>query len=276
MAIDTHYICDLFDLKQRVVVLTGGIGKLGTNFAEALVRANARVAIFDVVETPNERLAELAKSFPLLFLKVDVTNEAEVSAAVETVTKTWETPTGLINNAGWKASPNESTRASAPFEDYPMDVWNDVFRINTLSAAICSKIVGKGMIRHGQGGTILNIISHYALVSPDQRVYAHREAQTGRKFVKDPSYGASKAALLALTRDLATQWAPHGIRVVGLSPGGVLNPKGDPEFIKNYTQRTPLARMANEDEYNRAILFLMTDTYSTGSNLIVDGGYTAW
>lgn len=276
MAIDTQHICDLFDLKERVIILTGGLGKLGTNFTEVLLRANGRVAIFDVVETPNERLAALAKEFPLRFYKVDVTDEAQVEAAIEQVTQAWDVPTALINNAGWKASPNEATKASVPFEDYPMDVWNEVFRANTMSAALCSKLVGKRMIQHGKGGTILNIVSHYALVSPDQRAYAHREATTGKKFIKDASYSASKAALLSLTRDLATQWAPFGIRVVALSPGGVLNPKGDQEFIKNYSARTPLGRMANADEYNRAILFLLTDTYSTGSNMIVDGGYTAW
>ncbi len=276
MTMDTQYLTDLFGLNQRVVILTGGLGKLGTNFTEALVRAGARVAIFDVVATPNERLTTLAQTYPIKFLKVDVTNEAEVQAAVDQVTQEWEAPSYLINNAGWKASPNEATKASVPFEDYPMDVWNDVFRLNTMSAALCSKIIAKRMIERGVKGTILNIISHYSLVSPDQRAYAHKEALTGRKFVKDASYSASKAALISMTRDLATQWAPHGIRVVGLSPGGVLNPKGDPEFIKNYNQRTPLGRMANENEYNRAILFLLTDTYSTGLNLVVDGGYTAW
>ncbi len=276
MAIDQDYICQLFDLKEQVVILTGGMGKLGTNYVEALARANARVAIFDVIATPNDRLAKLAQSFPLMFMRVDVTNESEVSAAVDQVIAAWDIPTILINNAGWKASPNEATKASVPFEDYPMEVWNDVFKSNTLSAAICAKLVGKRLIQHKRSGTIVNIASHYALVSPDQRAYAHKEALTGRKFIKDASYSASKAALLALTRDLATQWAPYGIRVVALSPGGVLNPKGDPEFIKNYNQRTPMGRMANEDEYNRALLFLISDTYSTGSNLLVDGGYTAW
>lgn len=274
--IDAQYLTDLFDLKGQVAILTGGLGKLGTNFAEALTRANARVAIFDLAREPNERLKKLAESGAVMFFTVDVTDEAAVAAAVDKVAAAWDVPTILINNAGWKASPTQATAASVPFENYPLDVWNDVFRLNTLSAALCSKIVGERMIRGNRRGTILNIVSHYALVSPDQRAYAHREAATGKKFVKDASYSASKAALLALTRDLATQWAPRGIRVVALSPGGVLNPQGDPEFIKNYSARTPLGRMANEDEYNRAILFLLTDTYSTGSNLIVDGGYTAW
>lgn len=270
------YVEQLFSLEGRVAIVTGGLGKLGTNFVHTLAEAGARVAILDVSETPNERLAKLAESHPLMTLKVDVTNEAEVAEAIDRISRTWDVPTILVNNAGWKASPNEATKASVPFEDYPVDVWNEVFRSNLLSAMICSKLFAKRLIESGRGGTIVNIASHYALVSPDQRAYAHKEALTGKKFVKDASYSASKAAILSLTRDLATQWAPRGIRVMALSPGGVLNPKGDPEFIKNYSQRTPLGRMANEDEYNRALLFLVTDTYSTGSNVIVDGGYTAW
>jgi NAD(P)-dependent dehydrogenase (short-subunit alcohol dehydrogenase family) len=276
MAIDLDYLQSLFDLKQQVVVLTGGLGKLGTNYAETLVRANARVAIFDISEKPNERLDSLAKSFPLLCLKVDVTQEAEVQAAFDEVIRQWSVPTILINNAGWKASPNQASRASVPFETYPIETWEEVFRMNLTSAVICSKIMAQKVIAANTAGTIVNIASHYALVSPDQRIYAHRERTTGRAFVKDASYGASKAAMLALTRDLATQWAPKGIRVVALSPGGVLSPQGDMEFTEKYTQRTPMGRMANENEYNRALLFLVTDTYSTGSNVLIDGGYTAW
>lgn len=276
MSLDISYLSQLFDLHEQVVVLTGGLGQLGTNYTEALLRANARVAIFDVVDTPNEQLAELAKNFPLLFLKVDVTNEEDVLRAIQQVKTIWDIPTILINNAGWRASPTEPSKASVPFEEYPMNVWEDVFRTNTMSAAICSKLVGNELIKAGRAGTIVNIASHYALVSPDQRSYAHREAQTGKKFVKDASYSASKAALLALTRDLATQWAPHNIRVMSLCPGGVITADVDKDFMKQYSSRTPLARMANANEYNRAILFLLTDTYSTGSNLIVDGGYTAW
>ncbi len=276
MAIDLDYLQSLFDLKQQVVVLTGGLGKLGTNYAEVLLRANARVAIFDISEKPNERLSALAETYPLLCLKVDVTHEAEVQAAFDEVIRQWSVPTILINNAGWKASPNQASRASVPFETYPIDTWEEVFRMNLTSSVICSKIMAQKLIAAQTPGTIVNIASHYALVSPDQRIYEHRERTTGKVFVKDASYGASKAAMLALTRDLATQWAPKGIRVVALSPGGVLSPSGDAEFTEKYIQRTPMRRMANENEYNRALLFLVTDTYSTGSNLLIDGGYTAW
>lgn len=271
------YIYNLFHLKNQVVILTGGMGKLGSNFAEALVKANGRVAIFDIVDTPSEKLSQLASRYPLIFMKVDITNEQEVRNAISDVEKKWDTPTILINNAGWKASPNEKTKASVPAEEYPVKMWEEVFRTNTTSAMICAKTVAQKMIQAKRAGVIINIASTFALVSPDQQVYEYK-AKKGRPFIKDASYSASKAALVALTRDLAVQWAKYNIRVVSFSPGGVHSEKSDPEFVKAYSLRTPLGRMANPDEYNAAILFLASDasSYMTGTNLVVDGGWTIW
>lgn len=278
MAKKSDYLYQLFNIKNKVVILTGGLGKLGTEYSEALLKADGKVAIFDLTDKPSGRLKKLAKKYPLLFLKVDVTDEEEVKMGVKAVEKKWEIPNILINNAGWKASPNQATRASVPFDEYPIDVWDEAFKINTTSAAICCKIVGGRMIKSKKGGVILNIASHYALVSPDQRIYKYKEKKGGKKFIKDASYGSSKAAIIALTRDLATLWAPNDIRVNSFSPGAVNNPKSDPEFEKEYNFRTPLGRRARVDEYNGIILFLVSDasSYMTGTNLIADGGWTAW
>lgn len=272
------YLTDIFHLKNRVIVLTGGMGKLGAEYAEALAKAGGRVAIFDVVDVPNKKLSALAADYPLRFLKVDITRENEVAEAVALIEREWDTPTVLINNAGWKASPNEPSKASVPFEEYPIEVWEEVFRINTTAAAICAKVVGKAMIARQKGGVIINVASHYALVSPDQRIYDYRKNVGKGVFVKDASYSASKAALIALTRDLATQWARYGIRVVALAPGGVSNPRSDKEFVEAYSRHVPLGRMANIDEYNGVIIFLASDasSYITGATLIIDGGWTAW
>lgn len=272
------YIYKLFNLKNKIVILTGGLGKLGTEYSEALVKSGAKVAIFDLTDTPNDKLKKLAKKYPMLFLKVDVTNENQVVDGVSKVEKKWGVSTILINNAGWKASPNQATKASVPFQEYPIAVWEEVFKINTTSAAICSKVVGARMIKNKKGGVILNIASHYALVSPDQRIYEYKQKKEGKKFIKDASYGASKAALIALTRDLATHWAQYGIRVNSFSPGAVDNPKSDPGFIKEYNFRTPLGRRAKESEYNGIILFLVSgaSSYMTGTNLVADGGWTTW
>jgi NAD(P)-dependent dehydrogenase (short-subunit alcohol dehydrogenase family) len=272
------YINELFDLKDQVVILTGGMGKLGTEYAKALAKANSRVAIFDLTDIPNETLAELSKNYPIKFFKVDVTKEEEVSRGVQEVEGIWGVPTILINNAGWRASPNVPSKASVPAEDYPMDVWDEVFEINVKAAAICAKIVGKKLIEGKKDGVIINIASQFGLVAADQRVYEHREKIGKNKFVKDASYGASKAALISLTRDLATQWARYGIRVVAFAPGGVFNPKSDKEFVENYSSRVPMGRMANIDEYNGIIVFLASKaaSYMTGTVIVADGGWTVW
>lgn len=273
-----NYIESLFNLKNRIAVVTGGMGKLGAQFTETLARAHCRVAVFDVADKPNEKISKLAKNYPVIFIKIDITNEKNVARAFKAVEKKWGVPTILINNAGWKASPNDPNGAGKPFEKYNMELWNKVFDVNITAAAICSKIMGGQMIKNKKKGVIINVASHYALVAPDQRIYDYRKKSGKEKFVKDASYGASKAALIALTRDLSVQWAKYGIRVVSLAPGGVFNPKSDKEFVENYSSHVPLGRMAEVDEYNGAILFLASEasSYMTGNCLVMDGGWTTW
>jgi NAD(P)-dependent dehydrogenase (short-subunit alcohol dehydrogenase family) len=275
---DTKYLYDLFNLKGQVAVITGGLGKLGTHFTESLVKANAKVVIFDISDHVSDKLKQIATEYPVLIEKVDITDEKEVKNVCRKVIKKWGVPTILINNAGWKASPNISSKASVPFERYPMDVWEEVFRVNTTSAAICTKIIGSHMISNKKRGVVINITSLYALVSPDQRIYEYKKKSGKGEFVKDASYSASKAALIALTRDLGTQWAPYGIRVVALAPGGVFSPSSDKAFVRSYCKRVPLGRMASLDDLSGAIIYLASDasSYVTGTTLIVDGGWTAW
>ncbi len=272
------YLTSLFGLNNRVAIVTGGMGKLGTEFVQTLLYAGARVAVFDKITEPNETLKELAQHFSLSFHQVDLLDEEQIILATKHVEEAWETPTILVNNAGWRASPNIASDASVPFEQYPIAHWDEVFAINTKAAAACAKAAASSMIRAKKSGVIINILSVFALVAPDQSVYTYREKIGKPLFVKDPAYSASKAALLALTHDLAVQWAPHQIRVVAISPGGVENPQSDPEFVENYCQRVPMGRMAKQHELNGALLFLASDSasYITGANIIVDGGLSIW
>lgn len=275
--IPSKYLKELFGLKRRVAVVTGGAGKLGTEFVDALIAADAKVALIDIIE-PNHRLRSLAQKNSMIFFKADIRDEGEIRKVLLEIEKKWESPSILINNAGWKASPNNPQGAGQPFEAYPMDLWDQIFSINTTAAAKCAKIFGGRMVEKKISGSIINIVSHYALISADQRIYEYRERQGKPKFIKDAAYGASKAALISLTRDLATLWASQGIRVNAIALGGVLNSSSDQEFIKNYSARVPLGRMAQLDEYNGALIFLASQasSYITGTTLIADGGWTAW
>ena len=147
--------------------------------------------------------------------------------------------------------------------------------VNVKGLMQCCQVIGGAMASSGRG-SIVNISSIYGLVSPDQRIYEYRR-KDGMEFYKPLAYAASKSALLNLTRHLATYWADQMVRVNTLTFGGVFNDQDD-EFLEGYCSRVPLGRMAREDEYNGSVVFLLSDaaSYMTGSNLVIDGGWTAW
>jgi NAD(P)-dependent dehydrogenase (short-subunit alcohol dehydrogenase family) len=268
----------LFDIRDQVVVLTGGLGQLGRQFTRVLLEAGARVAIFDVQGTPalaSARLGELAGSEGLLVLPVDITKRAELQEALGRVTAAWGVPHALINNAAVDSPPDASAEENGPFETYPISSWDQVMQVNVRGTVMACQVVGGAMAKAGRG-SIINISSIYGLVSPDQRLYEYRRA-SGEAFFKPAAYAASKSALLNLTRYLATYWAPHNVRVNTLTFAGVFNHQ-DARFLEAYNPRVPLGRMAREDEYNGAVIFLLSQaaSYMTGSNLVLDGGWTAW
>jgi NAD(P)-dependent dehydrogenase (short-subunit alcohol dehydrogenase family) len=268
---------DLFDVRDRVVVVTGGLGQLGRQFSVTLMEHGARVAIFDRIS--DERV--VAERFPghnperLLVAAVDVTRRESLEAGLEKVKTRWGVPHGLVNNAALDSPPNAPAEENGPFETYPVESFERVMDVNVKGVFLCCQVVGGEMARAGRG-SVINICSIYGVVSPDQRLYEYRR-QRGQTFFKPVAYSASKSALLNLTRYLATYWAKSGVRVNTLTFGGVYNQQ-DETFLANYSSRVPLGRMAREDEYNGAVVFLLSDasSYMTGSNLVIDGGWTAW
>jgi NAD(P)-dependent dehydrogenase (short-subunit alcohol dehydrogenase family) len=266
----------LFDVDRRVVVVTGGMGQLGRRFSQALRQRGARVVVLDVAVDD----ATVAQRYGhdhdgLLFVKGDVTSGASLQAALVAVENAWGAPHALINNAALDAPPDAPPEENGPFESYPEASWDRVMAVNAKGVFLCAQTFGAAMARAGRG-SIVNIASIYGIVSPDQRIYDGRR-QAGEPFFKPIAYGASKASLLNVTRYLATYWASSGVRVNTLTLGGVLNQQ-DGRFVAAYSQRVPLGRMAHEHEYDAAVIFLVSDAsaYMTGSNMIIDGGWTAW
>jgi len=268
---------DLFSLKDRIVVITGGMGQLGQHCARALLDYGARVAILDLparVEKLKDKLAGHPGS-DFMFLRADVTSKSSLEAALHEIERQWGIPHALINNAALDSPPDAAAEENGPFESYPESSWDEVMKVNIKGVFLCCQVFGGQMAEAGRG-SIVNICSIYGVVSPDQRIYRYRWSE-GQTFYKPAAYSASKSALLNLTRYLATYWADRNVRVNTLTPGGVFNYQ-DKEFLEGYCARVPLGRMAREDEYNGAIIFLLSDasSYMTGSNLVIDGGWTAW
>ncbi|RJX31670.1 MAG: SDR family oxidoreductase [Desulfarculus sp.] len=267
-----------FNIAGKVVVITGGLGQLGSQYARELLGRGALVAVLDrQVSDPERRriFGDLADDRRLLCLAADVTRRDSLEQALAGVQERWGAPHGLINNAALDSPPDAPVQENGPFETYPEASWDRVMEVNAKGVFLCCQVFGGTMAQAGRG-SIINICSTYGLVSPDQRLYAYRRAQ-GQEFFKPVAYSASKSALLNLTRYLATYWGERGVRVNCLTLGGVYNNQ-DQQFVEAYESRVPLGRMARPEEYNGAVVFLLSDAsaYMTGANLVMDGGWTAW
>ncbi|MCI0400609.1 MAG: SDR family oxidoreductase [Gammaproteobacteria bacterium] len=269
---------DLFDITDRVVLITGGLGQLGCQFTRALLDRGAKVAVLDV----RADEAMLDSSFEdavddgrLLVVATDVTERKSIEEALVEVNARLGVPYGLINNAALDAPPDALAEENGPLETYPSQSWDTVMAVNVKGVFQACQVVGGQMADSGRG-SIINVSSIYGLVAPDQRLYEYRQTE-GKPFFKPVSYATSKSALFNLTRYLATYWAGRGVRANTVTFGGVFNNQ-DQRFLEHYSARVPLGRMAREEEYNGAIVFLLSEasSYMTGANLVVDGGWTAW
>jgi NAD(P)-dependent dehydrogenase (short-subunit alcohol dehydrogenase family) len=268
----------LFALSDRVVVVTGGLGQLGRQFTRVLLDHGARVVVLDLPDSGRDVLRAAGMEVDgkrLLYVSGDVTRRDSLEKALATIRDSWGGVYGLINNAALDSPPGASAKENGPFEEYPEASWDRVIDVNLKGVFLCCQIFGGDMARVGSG-SIVNVSSIYGIVSPNQDIYEYRR-QGGEPFFKPVAYSASKSGILNLTRYLSTYWANRGVRVNTLTLAGVHNNQDD-AFLREYCARMPLGRMARPDEYNGAIVFLCSDasSYMTGSNLVIDGGWTAW
>jgi NAD(P)-dependent dehydrogenase (short-subunit alcohol dehydrogenase family) len=222
-----------------------------------------------------ERFGEQRENPNLMFVAVDITSRASIEAGLQQVVERWGVPHSLINNAALDSPPNAPASENGPFETYPEDSFDRVMEVNVKGVVLSCQVIGAAMAEAGRG-SIVNISSIYGLVSPDQRIYEFRRKNEAT-FFKPVAYSVSKSVLLNLTRYLCTYWAEKNVRVNTLTFAGVFNNQSE-EFLKGYCAHVPLGRMAREDDYNGAVIFLVSDAsaYMTGSNMVIDGGWTAW
>jgi NAD(P)-dependent dehydrogenase (short-subunit alcohol dehydrogenase family) len=268
----------LFDLRDRVALVTGGMGQLGATLAVELATRGMRVAILDRDGSPKPGVADLGPGLEdgsIAAHVCDVTDRASVESALAAVEEAWGVPHLLVNAAAIDSPPDAPAAEVGPFEDVPRDVLDRVLDVNVVGVVVPCQVVGGAMARAGRG-SIVTISSIYGLVSPDQRVYDFRRAR-GETFFKPVAYSVSKSALANLTRYLATYWASAGVRVNTLTLAGIANDQPQ-EFVDAYTARMPVGRMMDVTEAVGPVVFLASDasSYVTGANLVVDGGWTAW
>jgi NAD(P)-dependent dehydrogenase (short-subunit alcohol dehydrogenase family) len=268
----------LFDLRDRVVAVTGGHGRLGHAFTLCLLERGARVAVLDLdaaSRRPSQELKSAHDQGRMLAVDCDVTSRQSLEAALAAIEDRWECPYGLINNAAIDSPPDAPAEENGPFEAYPRQSLDRILDVNVVGVVQACQVIGGRMADLGRG-SIINVSSIYGIVSPDQKLYEYRR-ERGAAFYKPVAYSVSKSALFNLTRYLATYWGPKGVRVNTVTFGGVFDNQ-DPRFRAEYEARVPLGRMASVDDYNGTVIYLLSDAsrYMTGSNVIIDGGWTAW
>lgn len=273
-------IQEKFDLTERVAVVTGGVGLLGAEFCRTLAEAGAAVAVVDLNGSASQAAADSLTSsgYQALAIPTDITQPDSVNHAVEQVLSAFGRIDVLVNSAALdpKFDPDAVDKGITPgaFEDYPLDLWNSALNVNLTGMFLMTQACVKPMLEQGKKGSVINICSTYGLNGPDQRIYV----KEGKRVAFKPVYyTVTKAGVMGFTKYLAAYYAETEIRVNALTPGGVFN-NHEEYFVKNYSAKTILGRMAQKDEMNGALLFLASDasSYMTGNNLVVDGGWTAW
>ena len=259
----------IFNLSNKVIILTGAAGLLGTEYAHGLSQAGANVVLADLNFDKCKKLSlNLNKkydvnSFPI---KLDVTKINSINTMIKAVIKKFSKIDILINNAYF----SEAGYTKIKFENYDLDIWKKGLNVNLSGIFLCCQQIGK-IMKKQKNGNIINISSIYGIGAPDQRIYGNT------KIIKSALYSVTKSGVLNFTRYLASYWRQDGIRVNTLSLGGV-EENQNIIFKKNYSNKTMIGRMAKKDEYVGGLIFLSSNasSYMTGSNLVIDGGWTAW
>ena len=259
----------IFNLSNKVIILTGASGLLGTEYAHGLSQAGANVVLADLNFDKCKKLSlnlnkkYYVNSFPI---KLDVTKINSINTMIKAVIKKFSKIDILINNAYF----SEAGYDKIKFENYDLDIWKKGLNVNLSGIFLCCQQIGK-IMKKQKKGNIINISSIYGIVAPDQRIYGNT------KIIKSAMYSVTKSGVLNFTRYLASYWRQDGIRVNTLSLGGVEENQNS-TFKKNYSNKTMIGRMAKKDEYVGGLIFLSSNasSYMTGSNLVIDGGWTAW
>jgi 2-deoxy-D-gluconate 3-dehydrogenase len=271
-------IFDKFSLKGQSAIVTGGAGLLGKEFCHTLAQAGAGVVVADLNADLAGQVAEEIKRAggQAIGVGVDVTQPDSTQAMTAACLQAYGRLDVLVCSAALdpKVDPNAAIRGGGTFEDYPLDQWKQALDVNLTGLFLCAQAAAKPMLAQDRGSMIF-LCSTYGLAGPDQRIY-RKPGQETQSF-KPVYYSVTKAGVLGLVRYLATYYAGKNIRANALTPGGVFNNQDD-NFVQNYAYRAVMGRMAHKDEMSGALLYLASEasSYMTGSNLVVDGGWTAW
>ncbi len=272
----------MFDLTNKVIVITGGTGLLGPKHAEAVAEFGAIPVLWDLdAKKAEEMAARIAKEYGVdaVGAAVDITQEDQIEQAKEGLLQRFGKIDGLINNAANnpKVSAEGQVQGSTRLEQLGLEQWNQDMAVGITGAFLCVKHLGPTISQNPEGGSIINIASDLGLIAPDQRLYRKEGVPEEEQPVKPVTYSVVKTGLIGLTRYVATYWAEKRVRCNAICPGGVYAGQ-DENFVQKVTKLIPLGRMARQDEYKGLIVFLASEasSYMNGAVLSIDGGRSVW
>ena len=273
---------DLFNLKGKVIVVTGAGGLLGFEYCKAIVNANGTPILIDINEKLlKSKVEELKDEFPKCIYDsyvVDITKEEQIKTNCSVIIAKYGKIDGLINNAANnpKIEDNDEINFSR-LENFNLDVWHNDLNIGLLGSFLCAKYYGFEISKNPQGGSIINVSSDLGVIAPNQNLYKKDGIADELQSVKPVTYSVVKHGINGLTKYVSTYWADKNVRCNSICPGGVFNDQPE-DFLNKVSKLIPLGRMAKKEELNGIIIYLLSDasTYVNGSIINIDGGRTAW
>lgn len=269
----------LFSLQDKVIVITGAAGLLGRQHAEVIACAGGTPILLDLhAETVESLAGDLEKrhGVPAAGYAVDITRESDIGANCAAVLQRFGHIDGLVNNAANNPKvEGDGAENFSRLENFPLPAWDADIAVGLTGAFLCAKHYGYAIAR--QGGSIVNISSDLGLIAPDQRLYRKPGLPENQQPVKPVTYSVVKHGVIGLTRYLSTYWAEQDVRCNALCAGGVENNQ-DSAFLREVCALIPMGRLARADEYQGALLFLLSEasSYMNGAVMSMDGGRTAW
>ena len=274
-------IKNVFSLENKVIVITGGQGLLGQKHAEAIAAYGGNPVLLDLSKEAVELIAyELNQKYSVNAsgFMVDITNESQIKKNSTLLIQKYGRIDGLINNAANNPRVEKGVEKDfSRLEVFSLETWNKDLSVGLTGAFLCSKYYGYNIAQNIDGGSIINISSDLGLIAPDQRLYSKAGINEADQPVKPVTYSVVKTGLIGLTRYISTYWADKNVRCNAMCPGGVKNGQ-DENFLKEVSSRIPMNRLAEVDEYQGTIVWMLSDasSYLNGAIIPVDGGRTAW
>lgn len=273
---------DMFSIKDKVCIVTGGGGLIGMKHTEAILEGGGIAALIDIVPQGMERVKNtLLETYPDAKIEcfvASITDKDALCRIRDTLLEKYGHIDGLINNAANnpKMEGGSKNLGAIQFHNFPLDIWNDDIAVGLTGALFCCQVFGQEMVKQGSG-VIINISSDYGIIAPNQTIYRKEGIPEEQQIVKPVSYSVVKHGILGLTKYLAVYWAKNGVRVNTLCPASLENGQ-DPDFVKKIGELIPLGRMSRPDEYVGTVLYMLSDasSYMTGSTVVLDGGRTIW